>query len=281
VKLPSQVQCIHFDLDSVLYIPTEFLEATLALTVKVMIQTGLRATSTEALRQLKIIRKKDSNAENHFNLLCRHFNGHEDPIIIASSVEKYWDCKIGNMTPAPDTLLILNRLYQQCPLTIISNGRPVKQAGKIYRLGLWPYFTEYNSKLEFKRHFFYASADPYKYKPNPFLWMEAKKDIGFDFKKSVMVGDRFWQDILGAKKLGMITVKINQGFHEHETAESVYERKLQAGQLEGQFGKHLDRSTVLSMMQPDYTIATLGELPNVLDDIDKTLAARGKDGVAE
>lgn len=272
--MTSIIDSIHFDLDSVLYIPTEFLEATLALTIKVMIQTGLKASFDDALKTLKQIRSFDSNAENHFDQLCLHFNGNCDPIIIAAGVEKYWDCKIGNMTCAPDTRLILNQLYQSFPLAIISNGKPVKQAGKIYRLGLWHYFSRFNSQFHLEKRFFYASLDNDKQKPYSYLWKVAQKDINFRFSHSVMVGDRFWQDILGSKKLSMVSIKINQGPHAAETMEEVYEKKLASGELEKVFGEKRPKDEVMELMAPDFTISSLREIIPILPQIEEKIKSK-------
>ena len=46
-----------------------------------------------------------------------------------------------------------------------------------------------------------------------------RQDVSFAFENAIMVGDRLWADMLGAKMLGMTTVKINQGEHRFETPE--------------------------------------------------------------
>ena len=103
--MKRKIECINFDLDSVLYIPSEFLETALRMSVKAMMQTGLKAGLDEALQKLIEIRFLNSNAKNHFNELCFYFNKKYDPLIIAAGIEKYWDCKIGTMMrfqPFPD-----------------------------------------------------------------------------------------------------------------------------------------------------------------------------------
>lgn len=271
---PKQIQCFNFDLDSVLYIPSEFLEATLLLSIKAMIQTGLRATDKEAVEKLKEIRSRNSNGENHFDQLCMHFNHALDPVIVAAGIEKYWDCKVGNMTSAPNTHVILNQLFQSYPLAIISNGPPIKQAGKIFRLGLYHYFSQYDENLKFKKRFFYATHNPLQMKPSPFLWSEAKKDIGFEYSRAVMVGDRLWDDIFGAKRLGMTTIRILQGSHSSENIDAVIDSKIESGELSRFINSPPDREAVIKMMTPDYTIHSLKELPSVTKDIEARLASR-------
>ncbi len=261
-----KIECIHFDLDSVLYIPAAFLENTLNLTVRVMIEHGLQADFEQALARLHEIREEDSNAGDHFDLLCKHFNGNLDPIIIASGVEKYWDCKAGNMMPAPHAHYVLGRLAQKYPLSIISNGRPVKQAGKLVRLELAHFFTRYDSAKGVYKRFFYATDNPAKAKPHPFLWQQSKQDVGFGFENAIMVGDRYWADMLGAKLLGMTTVKINQGEHRIETPEKAY--GINSDMVGELFDAQPDRETVLGLMRPDFEIDSLEDLLGVVKEIE-------------
>ena len=262
-----KIECIHFDLDSVLYIPAAFLENTLNLTVRVMIENGLQADFDEALAKLHEIRSEDSNAGDHFDLLCEHFNGCLDPIIIASGVEKYWDCKSGNMMAAPHAHYVLGRLAQNYPLSIISNGRPVKQAGKLIRLELAHFFTRYDSEKGVYERFFYATDDPANAKPHPYLWQQSQQDVSFAFENAIMVGDRLWADMLGAKLLGMTTVKMNQGEHRFETPEQAYEKNsFMVDQL---FDTPPAQETVIGLMQPDFEINSLEDLVGVVKEIEK------------
>jgi FMN phosphatase YigB (HAD superfamily) len=261
-----KIDCIHFDLDSVLYIPAAFLENTLNLTVRVMIENGLQADFDEALVKLHEIRSGDSNAGDHFDQLCQHFNGCLDPIIIASGVEKYWDCKAGNMMAAPHAHYVLGRLAQNYPLSIISNGRPVKQAAKLVRLELAHFFTRYDSDKGVYKRFFYATDDPARVKPFPYLWQQSKQDVGFGFENSLMVGDRYWADILGANLLGMTTVKINQGGHRLESIDLAYEEN--SYRLKQLFDEPPARERVIGFMQPDYEIDSLEDIFGVVEEIE-------------
>jgi len=262
-----KIECIHFDLDSVLYIPSDFLENTLRLVVGVMIEYGLQASMDDALKKLHEIRRANSNAQDHFNRLCLHCNGNEDPIVIAAGVEKYWDCKAGGMMTAPGAHDVLERLSQQYPLTLISNGPPVKQAGKITRLGLARFFASYDPQQGTWKHFFYATDDPERAKPKPDLWETARHDLHFSHEKSIMIGDRYWTDMLGAKRLGMTTVKINQGEHQHETVEQVCAAHEDA--LGSLFDKPLSKNEAINLMQPDFTLKNLAEVLDVVALLEK------------
>jgi putative hydrolase of the HAD superfamily len=274
--MKRKIQCIHFDLDSVLYIPTEFLETSLLVSVKAMIEAGLKATPSKALKKLEQIRALDPNAKNHFDRLCLHFNKRYDPLIIAAGVEKYWDCKVGIMTSAPEAKLVLSSLHDKYPLVIITNGPPLKQAGKIVRLGLGHFFSRYDRQKKVQEHLFYATAEKSKTKPHPHLWLKAQKDLGYDFSMAIMVGDRYWEDMFGAKRLGMITVKITQGPHAHETIQEAF-KKASGTEEMAFFLKEHTRKDMLKLMKPDYTITSLRRLGDVLAEVErKSLPIRSK-----
>jgi len=262
-----QIECIHFDLDSVLYIPIDFLENTLRLVVGAMIENGLQADMDDALKKLHEIRRADSNARDHFNRLCLHYNGNEDPIVIAAGVEKFWDCKAGGMITAPGAYNVLEQLSRNYPLTIISNGSPVKQAGKMTRLGLSRFFGGLKPRKGIWKHSFYATDDPARAKPKSDLWEAARHDLRFSYEKSLMVGDRYWTDMLGAKRLGMTTVKISQGEHQDETADEACD--AHANDLRNIFDNPLAQEEALRLMQPDFTISKLVEVLDVVAFLEK------------
>ncbi|OGR02168.1 MAG: hypothetical protein A2511_13920 [Deltaproteobacteria bacterium RIFOXYD12_FULL_50_9] len=258
-----KIDCIHFDLDSVLYLPADFLEAALKLSIKAMIQYGLQASLAEALNKLEEIRQQDANASDHFDRLCLSFNGEYDAVIIAAGVEKYWDSKQGNMMVAPDAHFVLNRLSQHYQLTVITNGIPVKQAGKLIRLGLCPFFVSFSQEMGASGRYVYATAVPEQQKPHPYLWEQAKKGLSCSFERSVMVGDRYWADMFGAKRLGMQTVKINQGEHRLETKEEALTKGLGSNpEFAG------NRDELLRLMEPDYMITNLFELLTIVEMIE-------------
>ena len=83
-----------------------------------------------------------------------------------------------------------------------------------------------------------------------------------------MVGDRYLNDIFGAKRLGMITVKVNQGSHAAETIDEAF---VTYEQLEAEhpfFSKEHTSEEVRSMMVPDYTISHLKELEGIVAEIE-------------
>jgi len=270
--MERKIECISFDLDSVLYLPSDFLDPTLLISVRAMIEAGLKAGASEALDKLKEIRANDPNAEDHFDRLCSHFNRKFDPLIVAAGIEKYWDCKVGVMTSAPETKPVLSTLHDKYPLAIITNGPPLKQAGKIVRLGLSHFFSRTDATHRIQTHFFYATDERGRTKPYPYLWRCSQREIGYRFSRALMVGDRYWEDIFGAKRLGMITVKINQGPHSQESMEEAVHKALQSKGAKSYFLKRHPREEIRRFMEPDFTIPSLGELQEVVRVVERSLS---------
>jgi FMN phosphatase YigB (HAD superfamily) len=270
-NMERNIECIIFDLDSVLYIPSDFLETTLMISVRAMIDAGLKATPKRALKKLKEIRSIDPNGKDHFDRLCFHFNKRHDPLVIATGIEKYWDCKIGIMTSSPETSHVLSALHEKYPLAIVSNGPPLKQAGKVVRLGLSHFFARYDTRLKIQKHFFYAASERTKMKPYPHLWQQSRKDIGYHFPRALMVGDRNWEDVFGARRLGMIAIKVNQGPHSHETVQEAFEKASQSKGMMAYFMERHTKQEILQLMEPNHTIPSLRELEKAIAQIEEPL----------
>jgi len=83
-----------------------------------------------------------------------------------------------------------------------------------------------------------------------------------------MVGDRYLQDIFGAKRLGMTTVKVKQGAHAEEVIDEAFETYQRLEAKHPFFSKEHSPERVRSMMIPDYTIYHLKELEEVVDGIE-------------
>jgi putative hydrolase of the HAD superfamily len=270
-EMERKIECINFDLDSVLYIPSDFLETTLLISIRAMIEVGLKARPWDALRKLVEIRSADPNAGDHFDRLCLHFNKKFDPLIVAAGIEKYWDCKVGVMTSAPETKPVLSALHDKYPLALITNGPPLKQAGKIVRLGLSHFFSRTVSNQKLQMHLTYATAERTRVKPYPYLWRMSRKDLGYRFSRAVMVGDRYWEDMFGAKRLGMITIKVIQGPHSHESMEEALEKGLQSRGMKTYFLRRHRLEEIRTLMRPDHVIPSLGRLERVIREVEETL----------
>ncbi len=113
--------------------------------------------------------------------------------------------------PFPETEDALRRLSAKYKLGIIANQR----GGSAHRLqshGLMKYID-----------FVYSSEEMGRSKPAPDLFLSALDALGCAPEEACMVGDRIDNDIRPAKKLGMKTVRVRQGFFRNRLPESEYD----------------------------------------------------------
>ena len=129
-------------------------------------------------------------------------------------------------TPFPETEECLRILSERFKLGIIANQR----GGSAHRLqshGLMKYFD-----------IVYSSEEMGRSKPAPNLFLSALEAVGCAPEEACMVGDRIDNDIRPAKKLGMMTVRLRQGFFRNRAPESEFDI-------------------------PDADIGSIGDLPRV------------------
>ncbi len=107
----------------------------------------------------------------------------------------------------PETEEALRKLSSKYKLGIIANQR----GGSAHRLqshGLMKYID-----------FVYSSEEMGRSKPAPDLFLSALETLGCAPEEACMVGDRIDNDIRPAKKLGMKTVRLRQGFFRNRAPE--------------------------------------------------------------
>ena len=105
--------------------------------------------------------------------------------------------------PYPESRACLQRLSQRFHLGVIAN-QPLGTADRLARYGLLPYLQVVAS-----------SAEEGVCKPDPALFQIALERAGCPPERALMAGDRLDNDIAPAKRLGMMTLWIRQGFWKH------------------------------------------------------------------
>jgi len=208
------LKAVFFDIDDTLYSTTEFAEKARRLAVEAMRRHGLRLPAEHLLRELnEVISEFSSNYEYHFDKLLlrlprRTFDGVNPAVLVAAGVQAYHDAKSRLLRPYPDVPPVLERLARTDLVRgIITAGREVKQADKLLRLGLYPFFTPTA---------IFISDQIGISKPNPKLFQKACEELGLTPGEGMYVGDHPVQDIDPANALGMKTVRILRGKHAPE-----------------------------------------------------------------
>ncbi|MEM2918624.1 MAG: TIGR02253 family HAD-type hydrolase [Candidatus Altiarchaeota archaeon] len=208
---------IFFDIDNTLYDSTLQVEQARKNAVKAMIEAGLNANQERALNELrKIVKRHGSNYSMHYNELVKKFNFEENPRIIAAGIVAYHNTKLAFLTPFPETVPTLLKLRELgYKLGVITDGKAIKQWEKLIRLGL--------------QHFFdlvLISEEIGIEKSDEKIFKFALEKIKCEPSEAIMVGDRLDKDILGANKIGMLTIKILRGRYSEQQPKIKDEKPL-------------------------------------------------------
>ena len=194
------IKAVFFDIDDTLYDTSGFARLARKAAINVMIDAGLPLSSDEAYKLLKeIIKEKGSNYDKHFNILTEKVFGEEKPLLIALGMITYHNVKFALLRlfpKTPSTLIYLKSKGYQ--LGVISDGITIKQWEKLIRLGLHHFFDEV-----------VTSEEAGVAKPDERIFQLALNRMGCQAKKSIMIGNKFNKDIVGALNIGMSAILVN------------------------------------------------------------------------
>lgn len=187
-------------MDDTLYDTSGFASIARRAAVKSMVHNGLQCSEEEGYEHLmEIVREKGSNYSKHFNILTNDINGSEDPLIIVNGIITYHNTKFAMLKLQPDSFAILLYLKSKgYKVGLITNGKEFKQWEKLIRLGLYPFFDE-----------IVTSESVGVEKPDAKIYQIAMDRLNVTKGTSVMVGNNFDVDIMGAYNAGMQSMIIN------------------------------------------------------------------------
>ncbi|MGP8190792.1 MAG: TIGR02253 family HAD-type hydrolase [Methanobacterium sp.] len=194
------IKAVFFDIDDTLYDTSGFARLARKAAINVMIDAGLPLSSDEAYKLLKeIIKEKGSNYDKHFNILTKRVFGEEKPLLIALGMITYHNVKFALLRlfpKTPSTLIYLKSKGYH--LGVISDGITIKQWEKLIRLGLHHFFDEVVTSEE-------AGVE----KPDEKIFRLALDRMGCQPTNSIMIGNKFNKDIMGAINIGMSAILVN------------------------------------------------------------------------
>ena len=161
-------KAVFFDIDDTLLDTSHFAETARQAAIEAMVENGLPLERDEAYELLKkIISKKGSNYNKHFNVLTKEVLGKEDPFLIALGMTTYHNVKFALLRPFPRTTDILLYLREKgYRLGAISNGITIKQWEKLIRLRIHSFFDSVITSQEIGIE-----------KPNIGIFQEAMKQL--------------------------------------------------------------------------------------------------------
>ncbi|MFA4700844.1 TIGR02253 family HAD-type hydrolase [Pyrococcus kukulkanii] len=196
------IKVIFFDLDDTLADTSRLAEMARKNAIENMIRHGLPVDFDTAYSELmELIKEYGSNFPHHFDYLLRRLDIPYDPKLVAAGVIAYHNTKFAYLREVPGARRVLIRLRELgYRLGIITDGNPIKQWEKILRLEMDDFFE----------HVIISDFEGVK-KPHPKIFRKALKAFNVKPNEAMMVGDRLYSDIYGAKNVGMKTVWFKYG----------------------------------------------------------------------
>lgn len=223
------IKAVLFDLDDTLYRERDFVDQSFRSVARVMakylaerdkgrgreekgdLQPARAGESTEELfRQMIELMEQEGRGEI-FNRLCERY---DVDIPVEEFVRIYRETK-PVLSLYPDGEEFLERLEKrQIKTGLITDGNAQVQRNKIRALGL-------DRRLDVVL----ASYDLGLRKPDPGVYVYCLEKLGCGPEEAVYIGDNPLKDFIGARKLGMKTVRIirPEGLHMWRKAEEGYD----------------------------------------------------------
>ena len=203
----NMIKAVFFDIDDTLYDTSGFAELARKAALRAMIDAGLPMSQQDAYLLLReIIKEKGSNYNKHFNILTKRVLGEENYRLIALGMITYHNVKFALLRLFPDTMSTLIYLKKNnYHLGVISNGLTIKQWEKLIRLGLYHFFDDVVTSEE-------AGSE----KPQKEIFEMALNRMECQAEKSIMIGNKFSEDIIGAINSGMSAILVNSQLTEEE-----------------------------------------------------------------
>ncbi len=198
----APVTSLFFDIDDTLYNSTRQSTYARRHAVEAMIDAGLSVERERVEAALsKVIRQFGSNFGRHYDEMLKELGLASNPHLVAAGVVAYHSVKLAYLKPFEETMPSLLKLRDRgYSLGIITNGVAVKQWEKLIRLGL--------------QHFFHSviiSSEVNVEKPDPAIFLKACAQLGVEPERAAFVGNDPRRDVLGANRVGMVSIRILQG----------------------------------------------------------------------
>lgn len=204
------IKAVFFDLDDTLVDTTKLVKIARKNAIENMIRHGLPADFNTAYNELlELINEYGSNFPHHFDYLLRRLDLEYNPKLVAAGVIAYHNTKFAHLREIRHARKALLKLKEMgLRLGIITDGNPIKQWEKIIRLDLDDFFE----------NVVISDFEGVK-KPHPKIYQKALKIFKVNAEETIMVGDRLYSDIYGAKRVGMHTVWFRYGKYANKEIE--------------------------------------------------------------
>lgn len=194
------IKAVIFDLDDTLYNEREFVIGGLKETSKYLSEKYDLGYDELLYKTIEIL--ENQGRGKIFNILCQQYNIDEN---IETLVDTYRNAK-PKLNLYEDSQYILNKLKGNYKLGLITDGMAKVQWNKIEALSIKEYFNKIIVTDDFGREY---------WKPHVFAYEEMLRYFKCLPEEAIYVGDNPHKDFVGARCIGLKTVRIIREYGDH------------------------------------------------------------------
>lgn len=217
----ARVSAVIFDLDNVLFNEQDYINAAYR-NIAVFLSKHYRLSEEQVYQKLlSDLQKKTSLYPHLFDDLLADLG--LDRAILPEILKIYANTTI-KLELYPEAEHLLNALQkQEIKLGLVTNGNVEAQRNKVRLLGIEKYFSTIIYARELGKE---------NEKPNPEVYRITLEASRSKPEETICVGDNPYTDFLGAKKLGIRTVRLLSGEFKSVRLSEEYEADLAVRNLE-------------------------------------------------
>jgi HAD superfamily hydrolase (TIGR01549 family) len=214
-KLTDHVDCLIFDLDDTIFDQITYLEGAFAAAAA---ECGEECAGRLTRAMVQVTAELGSSCGRIFDeALRREALAVEEPTL-KRMVQSFRTFQPEGLSCFPGVLEMLDDLSRRWPLGLVTDGPVETQVAKVKGLGIERFFSTiiYSDSIGGR-----ATR-----KPSAAPYLAALEKLGAGPHRALYVGDNPTKDFIGARALGMRTVRVLTGEYRALAAEPGYEAEL-------------------------------------------------------
>lgn len=217
----ARINAVIFDLDNVLFNEQDYINAAYRNIARFLSKRYPISEQQVYQKLLNVLQKKTSMYPHLFDDLLTELG--LDQTLLTDILKIYVNTTL-NLELHPCAEQLLNTLKKQkVRLGLVTNGNVETQRNKVRLLKIDKYFDT----IVYARE-----AGKGKEKPNPEVYRVTLEALRSKPEETVCIGDNPYTDFLGAKKLGIQTVRLLNGEFKNVRLSAEYEADLAVKNLE-------------------------------------------------
>lgn len=218
------VKAVVFDLDDTLYNQSQHLAGAF-FSVGRLLKRRFNLDPLEVKdKLLSYYRIKGSSSGKLLDAVLENYGVKPEKELINQMISAFYSYKPTKLKPYKGALSLLMRIKERdLKLGVLTNGNPKVQREKIVALGLNEFFDQIIVTDDFGREF---------RKPSTRCFLEIAHRLKVNPRECIYVGDNPEKDFVGAREVGMMTVRVFTGEYRKIKVEKELEAEKTIRRLE-------------------------------------------------